>query len=121
MLSAPNQWAAEGPVRATPANVLFGSFSGRMAAKTAEKISRPSQTTEAQNQNPSFFLRYRASTSVASAGWIPTSVSASATSSTDISHPWVESGVEQIDEEVDQHEADSDDDHHALHDEEVLL
>src|SRR5206468_3987153 len=63
----------------------------------------------------------RASPSVASGGWIPTSASASATSSTDISHPWVESGVEQIDEEVDQHEADGDDDHHALDDEEVLL
>src|SRR5262249_47696411 len=96
-------------------------FSGRIAAKTAEKISRPSHTTEAQNQNPSFFLRYWTSLSVASGGWIPISVSASATSSTDISHPWVESGVEQIDEEVDQHEADGDDDHHALDDEEVLL
>ena len=52
---------------------------------------------------------------------MPSSASASATSSTDMAHPWVESGVEQIDEEVDQHEADGDDDHDALDDEEVLL
>src|SRR5678809_1556451 len=39
MLSAPNQCSADGPCRATPEKVLFGSLSGRRSANTALNTS----------------------------------------------------------------------------------
>src|SRR5829696_1882934 len=122
MLSAPNQWSLPGPWRATPRNVSLGSLSGRRSASTAPNSSSVNQTIDAQNQKPSLRLRYVPAGSEESAdAGIPASVWTSTTSSADMANPWIEDGVQEVDEEVHQDEAQRDDDDDTLHDEEVLL
>src|SRR5829696_3737615 len=122
MLSAPNQWSLPGPWRATPRNVSLGSLSGRRSASTAPNSRSVNQTIDAQNQKPSLRLRYvpAGSDESADAG-IPASVWTSTTSSADMANPWIEDGVQEVDEEVDDDEAHRDHDHDPLDDEEVLL
>src|SRR3954454_4365900 len=121
MLSAPNQCAADGPWRATPANVLFGSLSGNQSANTAERTSRPSHTTEAQNRKPRRRLRNCTSSSVAVGSRKLAAAWCCSKSSTDIAHPWVQCGIQDVDDEVDEDESHGNDHRDALDHEEVLL
>ena len=77
MLSAPNQWSADGPWRLTPRKVVVGSFSGsRSLLSVAESSSRPrfqvSMTTRTPpaiarvNQPPSRILTEHDASSSAS-------------------------------------------------------
>src|SRR5581483_11341114 len=104
----------------TPTPVAFGLWIGSRVAKSAQRITRPIQATESQNAKPS--LRRAETSATAAPGSAATAAVAVAAASAAVvtsgdggmADPRVEHGVEQIDEEVDQHVAHCDDQHGAL-------
>src|SRR5712675_1632178 len=108
--SVPSQCAAENGARRSSMSISVGLGSGRKSAKIATANTSTTQPIAAQNSGPSRRPRF------AGCAWIPSS---SVSSSVAMTNPGVENGVEQIDDEVHDDEAGSDQKHHALQDDEV--
>src|SRR5258705_4824599 len=108
--SVPSQCAAENAARRSSMSISVGLGSGRKSAKIATANTSTTQPIAAQNSGPSLRPRFGGCT------WSPSS---SVSSSVAMTNPGVEDGVEQIDDEVHDDEAGSDQKHHALEDYEV--
>src|SRR6478736_168353 len=86
---------------------------GSRPAKMAPSATRAIQITEAMNRPPMSRRRTGATADVS------TPTSSAAPSRTAMADPGIEDGVEHVDDEVHDHEADGDEQHHALQDDEV--
>src|ERR1700731_4221158 len=109
--SVPSKCAKLGKARRANSVCLNGSASGSRSASSAKANTTATQPTAIQKTAPSP-RRRRARTG--------TSLSSSmAPSSAAMADGWVECCVEQIDEKIDEHEADGDEQHAALENDEV--
>src|SRR5882672_1290641 len=108
--SVPSQCAAENGARRSSMSISVGLGSGRKSAKIATANTSTIHPMAAQNSGPSLRPRFT--------GWARIS-SSSASSSVAMADPGVEDGVEQIDDEVHDHEARGDQKHHALQNDEI--
>src|SRR5215467_8781419 len=127
--SVPSRWPAVGPSRGALSPMAVGSWRGRMPANSAARMTSNTQPAEIQNPAPR-----RRSTYACSAGAAPSTpagiTAAGAAVATTASvrvrsgesrtaHPRVEERVEQVDEEVHEHEA-SRDEHRGARYHEVI-
>src|SRR3954468_15953683 len=108
--SVPSQCAAENAARRSSMSISVGLGSGRKSAKIATANTSTIQPIAAQNSGPSLRPRFSGRAC---------SPSSSVSSSVAMTNPGIEDGVEQIDDEVHDDEAGSDQKHHALQDDEI--
>src|SRR6266702_6276608 len=108
--SVPSQWSNENGARFSSMSMSVGLGSGSTSADIATANAKIIQPIAIQNSRPSRRPRR--------AGACPTP-SSMLSSSVAMTDPRIESGVEHIDDEVDQHEARTDQQHHALQDDEI--
>src|SRR5438094_5127395 len=112
--SKPIGWVNDGPSLALNTKCLSGSGIGRRGANTAPNTSATSQTMAIQPKMPSFLVAAR-STSTGGAvgagsrmsGWTPAAtvdwdagLTRGSADGSGMADPWVEDGVEDVDEEV---------------------
>src|SRR4051794_20553832 len=112
--SKPIGWVSDGPSLALSTKCLSGSGIGSRGANTALNTSATSQMIAIQPKIPSFLVAARSTTTGAAdgagsrtSGWTPAAtvdwVVALTRGSADgsgMADPWVEDGVEDVDEEV---------------------
>ena len=115
--------ASRGPSRATPRNVSFGILERQEVgeARAEERAARATRRRPRSRTPACACGRCPPARTRRRRAWMPVSAWASTTSSADMANPWVEDGVEQVDEEVEEDEAEGDHHDDALDDEEVLL
>src|SRR5512144_3209681 len=108
--SVPSQCSTENDARRSSMSMSVGLGSGRTVAKIATANMKIIQPIASQNSVPSRRpLR---------AGWV-TASSAISSSSVAMANPGIENGVEQVDDEVHDDEAGTDQQHHSLQDDQV--
>src|SRR5713226_1637139 len=105
--SVPSQCRASGGMRRASMSISVGLGIGRRFANMAARTTTAIQAAAAQNM----LLRRRRRRGATAAS--------SAASSAAMADPRVEHGIEHVDREIQQHEADGDEQHHALQDDEV--
>src|ERR1700761_9545687 len=98
------------PARRSSMSMSVGLGSGNRSANNAAANTNAIQPSALQNSGPS--RRRRDGATVATS-------SSRARSSVAMTYPRIEDGVEQVDDEVHQHEASGNQQHHALQDDEV--
>src|SRR6202051_3861574 len=108
--SVPSQCMADAGARRSSMSMSVGLGSGNTLANAAAAKTKIIQTIAAQNSGPSRRLR---------ATGPATTSSSMVSSSVAMTDPGIENGIEHVDNEVHQHEAAGDEQHHALQDDEV--
>src|SRR5260370_1788128 len=108
--SVPSQCRAEADVRRSSMSMSVGLGIGNTPTSPAAENMRMIQAVAAQNSGPSRRVRLTGLTATSS------SMPSSSVAMTD---PGVEDGVEHVDNEVHDHEASRDQEHHALQDDQV--
>src|SRR3954447_19768260 len=125
--SVPNGWPGVGPSFVWSRKCLSGAGIGRTGAKTAQKTTRPIQNMASQPTMPSFLVADFSTVTWPStggmsstSGCVPAAMSPSSTAVAELSDgsgmadPWVEDGVQDVDEEVHEHITERQDGHVAL-------
>src|SRR6185503_11528696 len=112
--SLPSQCSALGSARLPSMSMSVGLGIGSRSAKMAPSATRAIQISEAMNRPPTRRRRPSRAT-----GEVSTPTSSAAPSRTAMADPGVEDGVKHVDDEVHHHEADGDEQHRALQDDEV--
>src|SRR5229473_8153531 len=107
--SVPSQCSALGGARRASMSMSVGLWIGSMPASAAASPISTIQATAARNSAPTR-RRWRAG---------ETSAGSPSISSTAMADPRIEHGVEHVDDEVHRHEANGDEQDHALQDDEV--
>src|SRR6266536_2322207 len=105
--SVPSQCCASGGMRRASMSISLGLGIGKKSADAAATTTTQIQAAAAQNTR----LRRRRRRGA--------TATSTAVSSTAMANPRVEHGVKHVDREIEQHEADGDEQHHALQDDEV--
>src|SRR5438445_2429329 len=108
--SVPSQWSNENGARFSSMSMSVGLGSGSRSAYIATANAKIIQPIAIQNSGPSLRPR-RGGATATSRSMLSSNVA--------MTDPWIENGVEHVDDEVQQHEAGTDQQHHALEDDEV--
>src|ERR1700692_2691979 len=108
--SVPSQCSIEAGARRSSMSMSVGLGSGNTLANDPAAKTKITQPIAAQNSGPSRRLR---------ATGPATTSSSMVSSSVAMTDPGIENGIEHVDNEVHQHEAAGDEQHHALQDDEV--
>src|SRR4051794_16959258 len=107
--SVPSQWTRLGAALRSSMSISVGECASSTPAKIDASTTNEIQPAASQNRFPSRRVRLTGLTSAVS---MPRS-------STAMADPGIEYGIEHIDDEVHQHEAAGDEQHHTLQDDQV--
>src|SRR5450631_4684170 len=107
--SVPSQCNADGMARRSSMSISVG-LKGNRPPNAAAAKTKPIQAIAAQNSGPGWRLRPIGATATSSSR---------PSSSVAMADPGIEDGVEQVDNEVHQHEAGGDEQHHPLQNDQI--
>src|ERR1700733_8094301 len=108
--SVPSQCSTEGAARRSSMSMSVGLGNGNRPASAEAAKTKTIQTIAVQNSGPSRRVRLIGPTATA---WSMPS------SSVAMTNPGIEHGIQQVDDEIDQHEAGGDQQHHTLQNDQI--